>query len=90
MGMTENEAIEWLSPKTSPLKIHVVEMQGERPLAYINEAIDVAIKSMEKQIPKKPIYQDENEKCPSCGSFVILEYCAKCGQKIDWGNEDAD
>lgn len=45
---------------------------------------DRAIKALEKQIPKNPVYQGEHEKCPSCGSFYIENYCAKCGQKIKW------
>ena len=39
--------------------------------------------ALSKQIPKKPVYQGEHEKCPSCGSFYIEDYCAMCGQKID-------
>jgi len=45
-------------------------------------AIRVAI---EKQIPKKPDYQGEHEKCPTCGSFHVFgNYCTECGQKLDW------
>ena len=42
------------------------------------------INSLDKQMPKKPAYQGEHEKCPTCGSFYIEDYCAKCGQRIDW------
>ena len=45
---------------------------------------DRVIKALEKQIPKNPVYQGDYEKCPSCGSFYIENYCAKCGQKIKW------
>lgn len=48
------------------------------------EALTMAIKALEKQIPIKPAYQGEHEKCPTCGSFCIDVYCAKCGQKIDY------
>ena len=59
------------------------------------ESIDVAIESMEKQIPKKPIaiITDDNEYicsiCPSCEQVSVEfddKYCRKCGQKIsfDW------
>lgn len=47
-------------------------------------AKEQAIKALEKQIPKNPVYQGEHEKCPSCGSFYIEDFCAKCGQKIKW------
>jgi hypothetical protein len=48
-----------------------------------SEAMDMAFKSLEKQIPKEPKYQGEHEKCPTCGSFYIEDYCAMCGQKIN-------
>jgi hypothetical protein len=38
----------------------------------------------EKATAKSPAYQGEHEKCPTCGSFCIGEYCIKCGQKLDW------
>ena len=54
---------------------------------------------IEKQIPKKPIPQDEDcLECPNCDSFIgyaseckdehyRVEYCPNCGQKLDWGDE---
>ena len=36
----------------------------------------------EKATAKKPTYQGEHEKCPTCGSFCIGEYCIRCGQRI--------
>lgn len=56
-------------------------VKEEEPLL---EAFKEAIKALEKQIPKKPAYQGEHEKCPTCGSFCIDVYCAKCGQKINY------
>ena len=47
------------------------------------EDLEMAIEALEKQIPKQPKYQGEHEKCPTCGSFYIEDYCAMCGQKID-------
>lgn len=42
-------------------------------------------KAIEKQIPKKPDYQGENEKCPSCGSFHVFgKHCTECGQAVDY------
>lgn len=42
----------------------------------LQEAIDMAIQALEKQIPKKPIRHTawENFKCPACGSTEIVEY----------------
>ncbi len=49
-------------------------------------AKEQAIKALEKQIPKKPDYQGEHEKCTTCGSFHVFgRYCSECGQKLDWG-----
>ena len=48
MSMTESEAIEWLGKDTSPMKIHIAEMKNENPMEYINEAIEVAIASIEE------------------------------------------
>ena len=47
------------------------------------KALIMAIMLLKKEIPKEPAYQGEHEKCPSCGSFYIEDYCAMCGQKID-------
>lgn len=46
------------------------------------DAIAKAVKALEKQIPKKPIFKY----CPRCSGRVMdyAEYCYKCGQKIDW------
>lgn len=38
--------------------------------------------ALEKATAKSPAYQGEHEKCPTCGSFCIGEYCIKCGQRI--------
>ena len=49
---------------------------------------DVAIESMEKQIPKKPIMKKREHilhyECPCCGFTTLLPHCGNCGQKIDW------
>lgn len=65
------------------------------------EAVDKAVESLEKQIPKKPlnvIYDDdwvEFWNCPNCGiqhTAIIndeqwkFDYCPYCGQKIDWSD----
>lgn len=83
--MTEQEAIR-------ELEINIDLPFGS---TVSNEASELAIKALEKQIAKKPILQKDaiglmHEKCPSCGSFRIGYYCMKCGQKLDWGNEDAE
>lgn len=64
-----------------------------------NEATDMAIKALEKQVPKKPKYIDDTginivAQCV-CGSYSIVDFyscrnpfCSKCGQRIDWSKEE--
>ena len=58
-------------------------------------AIIIAVKALEKQIPKKPIKSDRQEirytltyDCPTCGrQFTgtgFADYCYHCGQALDW------
>lgn len=51
-----------------------------------SKAIRVAIKALEKQIPKKPIDKLMYLECPTCGDVGIEDcgYCPCCGQKLDW------
>ncbi len=59
-------------------------------------AIDTAIEALEKQIPKKPmdaITSDNEFICMICSCCqVAVEfndvYCKRCGQKLDWGEEN--
>ena len=58
----------------------------------LNNAYDVAIQALEKQIPKKPKTDDRYVMyiCPWCNDFVKVShnYCQNCGQKLDWGDEE--
>lgn len=64
--------------------------------------LDMAIESLKKQIPQKPVNIIEAYKvyssfdCPYCG-FTIRDYlyrlrhyfyCPYCGQKLDWSDEE--
>ena len=63
----------------------------------IKRVYEVAIEAFEKQIPKKPVYDETIRKngkkvryhiiCPGCYSFspgIGDEHCVRCGQAIDW------
>ena len=54
----------------------------------LNNAYDVAINALEKQIARKPTkdkYVPEEDFCPMCGTEVTnCNYCPYCGQKIDF------
>lgn len=68
-----------------------------------DEALEMAIKALEKQIPKKPIIEtisaSTNEPplivgfCPNCTTDRPMVtnrydlYCRSCGQALDWGSE---
>ena len=63
------------------------------------EAMNLAIKALEKQIPKKPLHMHKNYYCPICKEDGWMlwddavpndmdEYCGKCGQAIDWSNNE--
>ena len=56
-----------------------------------DEAFEIAINSIKKQIPKKPIPEDCFT-CPSCEGYLIYgdKYCQECGQLIDWDLEGED
>lgn len=65
----------------------------------LQESIDVAIKALEKQIPKKPTEINDEcgyFECPTCGDLIYAEgarfkehkYCLSCGRKLDWGDEE--
>ena len=81
--MTKSKAIELLE--------YIREIgNGEAPYVGCaqNVAIEMAIKALKKQIPKKPTkdkYVPELDFCPKCGTEVTnCNYCPHCGQKIDW------
>ena len=77
--MTKQEALKAIKLEGGLL------IEGEvRRVAQFFEGLSIAEEALEKQIPKKLAYQGGHEKCPTCGSFYIETYCAKCGQRIDW------
>lgn len=52
-------------------------------------AYNMAIKALEKQIPKKPVEVRNEIVCPTCKTLVGSSlYCRYCGQALDWGDEE--
>ena len=85
--MTENEVIE-------DIKENILPCVGGKSLV-------VAINALEKQIPKKPenkkysfyphsnLLKSKYGECPVCKTIQADdEYCANCGQKLDWSEEE--
>lgn len=63
----------------------------------IGQALEAALVSLEKQIPKKPESIDADMSifdCPSCGNTILAiddmtihKNCLMCGQALDWEGE---
>lgn len=68
----------------------------------LQESIDMAIQSLEKQMQLKPLRSYDLAfgeiwcSCPSCNAGLGWEhgkcykYCMNCGQKIDWSDDNDD
>jgi uncharacterized protein (UPF0212 family) len=98
--MTKEQAIKLLRKETSPMEIHLLTIEGLKQseiMDKIQEAMDMGVEAIEKQIGKKPIvdyvrnsYRKYN--CPTCKEEVQINYdityCLECGQKLDWSEAD--
>ena len=83
----------------SNLKMILEEVtETDEAVCYVTsddaEALILAIKALEKQVPKKPIDNIEQEwfECPTCRRVVVLYHNGKrhhceCGQSLDWSDE---
>lgn len=113
--MTETEAIEFLKAHKKCAELQAsgiahecnMNLCDDCELLYAQgtvgehrEAVGVAIKALEKAIPKKPDYEGDGYVqgelfydtwiCPCCETkyevdYDDYDYCPKCGQAIDWG-----
>ena len=62
------------------------------------EACNAGIKALEKQVPKKVLNLMLNADgkptkvfkgiCPYCQCIVNNKYCSRCGQALDWSDEN--
>lgn len=92
--MTNNEEIRTCIEHLRLLK---AEIEWDKPIWYQCD-IDLAIKAIEKQIPKKPkekhrlggIDKYVYGHCATCSEPINYEfqYCLICGQKADWSDEE--
>ena len=100
--MTENEAIKNIKDILDECT------ESEEAVCYVTDVnapdLKMAIKALEKQIPKKPTYEGDGYApdgtfiwgewiCPCCGrryevDYDDYDYCPDCGQKLDWSNEE--
>ena len=84
------------------IKDHFRIHDDDRPTPYLDEAVDMAIKALEKQILKQPIIwenksydapvpnDDWGYECPCCGNQDIdyPDHHCTCGQALDWKGFD--
>lgn len=98
--MTENEAIKNIKDILDECT------ESEESVCYVTDvdapALEMAIKALEKQIPKNPTYEGDGYApdgafiwgeliCPCCGrryevDYDDYDYCPDCGQKLDWSD----
>lgn len=95
--MTYEEAMKLFLGEAINLVGYGASEQDEKKARLIFDkvdAIDVAIEALGRQIPNKPHKATTRYgefirfECPVCGGFLIKNYPCKCGQMIDWGDEE--
>ena len=95
--MTKEQAIKLLSKDTSIDEIHRLRDKGlshTEVTDKIQEAMDMGIEALEKQIPKKlHIYANGSEHCPNCDHDITQisfddVYCSRCGQVLNKNETD--
>ena len=70
----------------------IKQLELNRPLAYteLREAIDMAIKALERQSPVKIKCRHKNVfiRCPECNKPMAdnsdIKFCCYCGKALDW------
>lgn len=91
--MTVEQALA-INQKWTPLQarndLERLLLTGEHP-AY--KVVGMAVKALEKQVPKKPIHivgDYDLPVCPECKQLVddTELYCSTCGQAIDWSDSE--
>ena len=90
LGNPERRAMPYLAPVYDVAIKALEEVQQYRALGTVEELKE----AKEKQVAKKPKYEDEFcvYLCSNCDDvvFVKQKHCERCGQKLYWGNEDAE
>lgn len=98
--MTPKEAKEELKFNKSLYETEICHAGDGTPDGDLMQALDMAIETLGKQIPKKPILEPWSPAiCPSCGEelsgslgdgyykhYIHLERCPniECSQRLDW------
>lgn len=93
--MTEKDRIRnaWLSVSTLATNSDYYDKDID------DHDINLIAKIVKKEIPKKPYFESNGYPvydtwiCPRCGTnyevdYDKFDYCPKCGQRIDWSDEE--
>ncbi len=93
-NMTESEA-----KKEFKERLELIEKCYRGKVEDYKQALELGVKALEKQIPKKPVYEGDGYSdghlvydtwiCPLCEKryevdYDDYDYCPDCGQKLDW------
>ena len=91
--MTENEAIEEFKQR-----LELIEKCYRGEVEDYKQALELGVKALEKQMPKKPIKirgsyfgKGKGGDCPNCKAGVNsieYKYCRICGQALDWSDTE--
>lgn len=90
--MSNEEALQILSERDR-IGVNIINANDAETTKYNNdsvEALSMAVKALEKQIPQKPTIENGFVKCPACELYIrfpIMDRynnCPECGQKILW------
>lgn len=84
--MTEQEAIKRLLAR----KPHII-LHNEPTIVKYQDACDMAIQALEKQIVKPPKFENlkggfVQKRCVVCGNKILpfyASYCTSCGQRLE-------
>ena len=87
--MTKEQAIRLLSKETSVDEINRLKDKGlshTEVTDKIQEAMDMGIEALEKQIPKQlHRYANGTDHCPNCDANLTgmgFKFCVECGQAL--------
>ena len=88
--MTKDQAVRLLRKNTSISEIRKLRDSGlshTEVTDAIQEAMDMGIEALEKQIPKQlHQYANGTDHCPNCDANLTgmgFKYCVECGQALE-------
>ena len=67
-----------------------ISLTHQRKAENQKELMNITVKALEKQIPKKPIINKRKIQCINGHNQPVqhYKYCPMCGQLMDWSDEE--